>query len=60
MVFGDSRFHHWMVYSDMRVGECELSWNTETMRRAAIWRIACVVKGGSTWKIESLLHANIA
>ena len=50
VAFGDGGFHHWMVYPDMGVGECELSWSTETMRRAATCRIWCVVEGGGTWE----------
>lgn len=50
VAFGDSGFHHWVVYLDTGVGECELSWSTETMRRPATWRISCVVEGGSVWE----------
>lgn len=50
VTFGDSGFHHWVVYTDTGVGECELSWSTETMRRPATWRISCVVEGGGIWE----------
>lgn len=50
VVFSEGGFHHWVAYPDMGVRECELSWSTETMRRAATWRISCVVEGGGTWE----------
>lgn len=48
VAFGEGGFHHWMVYPDTGVGERELSWRAETMRRAATWRVSCVIGAGGT------------
>lgn len=53
MALGDGRFRHWMVCPDMGLRECELSWSTETMSRAATWRLSGVVEREAPgWEIE--------
>lgn len=44
MALGDGRFHHRVVHPDMGLRECELSWGTETMSRAATCRLSGVVE----------------